>query len=81
MVSSKPILKDWTLNALPLFEAFCIALTIHVLLIPILWLAGWLLPWPKPPVVTTIMELDLSDWPREAKKKRIIHFIDPELNK
>jgi hypothetical protein len=44
-------------------------------------MAGWLLPWPKTPVVTTIVEFDLRQWPLEAKQKKILDVRDPNLNK
>jgi hypothetical protein len=62
-----------------LFEAFCVAVSLHVVMLPVLWFAGWALPWPKSPIITTIIEYDLSKWP--PKPKKILDVRDPELNK
>jgi len=77
-------LKDlaifWAYEQVPLMEALCIATTFHVLMFPIIWTMGWTLPWPKSPVTTTVIELDLSNWPHEAKPGRIFNYRDPKLN-
>lgn len=70
----------WTDEQASLMEAVCLALTLHILLFPVMWVMGWLLPWPKGPVVTTVIELDLSNWPREARPAKIFEMRDPELN-
>jgi hypothetical protein len=67
------------IEQVPLFEAFLVALSLHVVMLPILWIVGWALPWPKPPVITTIIEWDLQNWP--PKPKRIFDYRDPKLNK
>ena len=70
----------WLSQAIPLVEAVLVAVSIHiVVLLPGLWFIGWALPWPKSPVITTIIEYDLENWP--PKPKKIIDFRDPELNK
>lgn len=66
-------------ETIPLFEAFLVALSLHVVALPVLWMIGWALPWPKPPVITTIIEWDLQTWPPKAKK--VFDFRDPKLNK
>lgn len=63
-----------------LFDAFLVALSFHVIMFPVLWVVGWALPWPKPPVVTTILEYDLTQWVKNGKPKKIFEFRDPELN-
>ncbi|MFX4941270.1 hypothetical protein ABTC18_20180, partial [Acinetobacter baumannii] len=57
-----------------------VALSFHVIMFPVLWVVGWALPWPKPPVVTTILEYDLTQWVKNGKPKKIFEFRDPELN-
>ncbi len=76
-------LRETTIRLLieqvPLLEAFLVALSLHVVMLPILWVAGWALPWPKSPVITTIIEWDLETWP--PKPRKIFEFRDPKLNK
>lgn len=55
----------------PLFEASCVAVSAHILAFPLIWFIGWALPWPKSPVITTVIEIDLSNWPEEAVPKKI----------
>jgi hypothetical protein len=66
-----------------LFQAFCVALSLHVAFLPVMWIAGWALPWPRVPIITTIMEYDLRGWTdgRMPKPKRIFDIMDPDLNK
>ena len=71
----------WLREQIPLFEAVMVALMLHVLMLPVLWVIGWALPWPKSPVITTIIEYDLGNWPNVAKPKKIFDVHDPELNK
>jgi hypothetical protein len=61
-----------------LFEAFFVAISFHVLLLPVLWLIGWMLPWPKGPTITTIIEYDLRDWPNNRKPKKIYDIREPD---
>jgi hypothetical protein len=63
-----------------LFEAFFVALSLHVLFVPVLWVLGWALPWPKSPTITTIIEYDLRGWPNVVKSKKILDFRDPRRN-
>jgi hypothetical protein len=63
-----------------LFEAFLVAVSLHVLLVPVLWVLGWTLPWPKSPTITTIIEYDLQHWPQMVKPKKILDFRNPEHN-
>ncbi len=72
---------DWLKEQLPLLDCFLVAVALHVILVPIIWIAGWALPWPKPPVITTVVEYDLRGWPSVAKPKKVIEFIDPDRNK
>lgn len=57
----------WLNDQTTLIEAFWVAVSFHVLLFPVLWIMGWALPWPHPVSKTTIVEIDLSNWPNEAK--------------
>jgi hypothetical protein len=63
---------NWFVYQIPLWEALLVALSIHVLLFPVLWLMGWILPWPKSPDITTVIEINLENWPNEAKTEKII---------
>jgi len=67
-------------DSIPLFEAFLLASTMHVLLLPVIWCMGWALPWPKSPVVTSVIEIDLQNWPNVGKAKKLYEFRDPRLN-
>ena len=71
----------WVFDQVTLAESFCIATSLHVLFFPVIWVAGWALPWPKSPVSKTIIEIDLSNWPNEAKTGKVLHVRPPELNK
>lgn len=64
-----------------LFEAFWVAVTCHVLLFPFFWFIGWALPWPKSPSITTVIELNLENWPREARPERIQELYNYEMSK
>ena len=69
----------WTL-----FQAFFVALSLHVAFFPVMWIAGWALPWPRTPIVTTIIEYDLrgwTGWPKMPKAKKIFDIVDPAVNK
>ncbi len=79
LVSSKMVV-DWAKDQLPLVDCFLVALSIHVIMFPVVWIMGWALPWPKPPVITTIVEYDLRNWPKVAKPKKVFEIIDPDLN-
>ncbi|HNB20869.1 MAG TPA: hypothetical protein PKZ32_00530 [Candidatus Melainabacteria bacterium] len=72
--------KEWLLDQVPLMEAFLIAVSIHVALFPVMWFIGFALPWPKSPVITTIIEYDLGNWPEMPKPKKVFEFRDPKLN-
>jgi hypothetical protein len=72
---------DWFGSQTLLFEALLVALSLHVLLLPFMWVMGWALPWPKPPEITTIVEFDLRGWPNVLKPKHIYEFRDPKKNK
>ena len=65
------------------FEAFFVALSLHVAFFPMMWIAGWALPWPKAPIVTTIIEYDLRGWTggKMPRAKRVFDIMDPDLNK
>ena len=72
----------WLTDQVPLLEAFLVAVSLHVVAFPVIWFIGWALPWPKPPVVTTIIEYDLTDWSHQQlpKPKKIMEIHDPRLN-
>lgn len=61
----------WLKDQSALFEAFWVAVTFHVLLFPIIWFAGWALPWPKSPSFTTVIEFNLENWPNVATPEKI----------
>lgn len=78
---SKAAIGEWLRDQLPLVDCFFVALSVHVILLPVMWILGWALPWPKPPVITTIVEYDLRFWPKVAKPKKVFELVDPDLNK
>lgn len=63
-----------------LVQCFLVALSLHVILLPVLWVIGWALPWPKNPVITTIIEYELDNSSLTLKPKHVIDFHDPKLN-
>ena len=83
-IFSPAALKNLTISMvaekIPLVEAFWLAAALHVLRLPVLWCMGWALPWPKSPVVTSVIEIDLSCWPRLGKAKKLFEFRDPRFN-
>lgn len=79
LVTSEKI-HSWVKEQIPLVDCFLVAMAMHVVLLPIMWIAGWALPWPKPPVITTIVEYDLRNWPKVAKPKEVFQIVDPDLN-
>src|ERR1700730_11667102 len=71
----------WLKEQVPLAEAFLVAISLHVVGFPLVWFIGWAFPWPQPPVITTIIEFDLTDWPKHAQTpKKIFDFRDPKFN-
>jgi hypothetical protein len=72
---------DWLREQTVLFEAFWVAVTFHVLLFPLIWFIGWALPWPKSPSITTVIEINLSNWPNDARPERIEELYNYELKK
>ncbi len=76
----KRLVVTTVVDHFPLIDAFCIATALHVLLLPVIWCLGWGLPWPKSPVITSVIEIDLQDWPNMAKSKKLYEFRDPKLN-
>ena len=78
---SREMVVFWMKDQIPLVDCLLIALSMHVILLPIMWILSWALPWPKPPVITTIVEYDLRYWPKVAKPKKVYEVIDPDLNK
>lgn len=63
-----------------LFECFFVAISLHVVLIPVLWIMGWALPWPKSPIITTIIEYELDKSTLNFKPKEVTDYRDPKLN-
>lgn len=59
-----------------LYQAFWVALALHVVFFPVIWIAGWALPWPRVPIITTIVEYDLRGWPDIAKPKKIYELME-----
>jgi hypothetical protein len=74
-------LLTWCKSQAYFGEAVLVALSFHVLMFPIVWLIGWALPWPKSPVITTVVEYDLQKWLQSGKTKNIFDYRDPNLNK
>jgi hypothetical protein len=72
--------RSWLLEQVPLVQCFFVAVSVHITFLPIMWIMGWALPWPKPPVFTTVVEYDLTNWPKVAKPKKVTDYQDPELN-
>jgi hypothetical protein len=72
----------WFREQIPLAETFCLALAFHVAFFPVIWCAGWALPWPKSPVITTVIEIDLQAWRhnRRTKPGKVIYIREPERN-
>ena len=62
---------DWFTDHVALFEALLIAVSFHVLLFPVIWLMGWALPWPRTPPIRTIIEINLENWPNEARPEKV----------
>jgi hypothetical protein len=67
---------EWFADQSTLMEAFWVAFTFQVLLFPVLWIMGWALPWPHAMSKTTVVEIDLSNWPYEAKVPTKKHKLD-----
>lgn len=72
---------EWFKEQVPLGEAFCVAVTFHVLLFPVIWFAGWALPWPHGPSYTTVIEINLENWPDDARPERIEEIYTSALKK
>jgi hypothetical protein len=64
-----------------LFECILVAISLHIALIPILWVGSWALPWPKSPVITTIIEYELDKTTLRYKPKWLTDYRDPQLNR
>lgn len=72
---------NWLKDQVPLVYCAFVALSIHVVFLPMFWIVGSLLPWPESPIKTTIIEYDLTNWPRVAKPRKVLEIYDPDLNK
>lgn len=71
--------STWLVEHVPLFEATCVAVSVHILAFPLIWLMGWALPWPKSPVIETVIEIDLSSWPEVAVPKKITDIYKSQM--
>ena len=71
----------WFTEQIPLSQAFLVALSLHVIMLPVLWIIGWALPWPESDPITTVIEYDLRGWPNVAKPKRVFDYYDSEKSK
>jgi hypothetical protein len=71
-------ISAWLKDQTTLAQAFLVALSLHVVLLPVMWIIGWALPWPKFPIVTTIIEYDLRG--ERPRPKKVINVMDPDLN-
>ena len=72
---------NWLKDQVPLVYCAFVALSIHVIFLPMFWIFGSLLPWPESPIKTTIIEYDLTNWPRVAKPRKVLEIYDPDLKK
>lgn len=72
---------EWLKEQVPLAEAFFVAVSFHVLLFPVIWFAGWALPWPKSPRITTVIEINLENWPNEAVPEKIEELYEMKMHK
>jgi len=72
---------NWLDEQSSLFEAFFVAITFHVLLFPLIWFMGWALPWPKSPTITTVIEINLENWPESASPEKIEEIYMREFTK
>jgi hypothetical protein len=63
-----------------LFECFFVAISLHIALIPIIWIMSWALPWPKSPVFTVTIEYELDKLTHSFKPKELSEYRDPKLN-
>lgn len=70
----------WFEEQTALLEAFFVAVSFHVLLFPLIWFAGWALPWPKPPSMTTVIEIDLTNWPTSASPTSIEEIFNTKMH-
>ena len=73
--------KAWVIEHWPLFDATCVAFSVHILAFPIFWFIGWALPWPKVPEVTTIIEYDLAKWPEVAVPDKVTEIYKSYMHK
>lgn len=74
---------EWFKDQTALFDALWVAVTFHVLLFPVIWFMGWALPWPKSPVITTVITINLEDWMvgKGAKPEKIEELYQMEMTK
>lgn len=77
----KERLDLWLKEQTTLIEALAVAVTFHVLGFPLMWFIGWALPWPGSPVIVTVIELNLENWPREAKTEKVTDIMKSKMHK
>lgn len=78
---TKDKLTLWLKEQTTLIEALAVAVTFHVLGFPLMWFIGWALPWPGSPVIVTVIELNLENWPREAKTEKVTDIMKSKMHK
>lgn len=78
---AKESLSLWWKDQIPLVEALCVAVTVHVLGFPLMWFIGWALPWPGSPVVVTVIEINLEHWPKEAIPEKVTDIYKSHMHK
>ena len=71
---------DWLVEHKVLLEALLVAISLQIAFIPVLWFIGWALPWPKPPLFTTIIEYELDSSQATFKPKHVYEYRDPKFN-
>jgi hypothetical protein len=74
-------MSDWFREQIPLAEALAVAVTFHVLGFPLMWFIGWALPWPGSPVIITVIEINLENWPKEAKTEKVTDIYKSKMHK
>lgn len=68
-------LLTWWEEEKTLFAVIPLAIALHIILIGVIWLGVRMLTYPKPPVVTTVVEYDLEKWLKTGKPDQIFDEI------
>lgn len=74
-------MSDWFKEQIPMAEALAVAVTFHVLGFPLMWFIGWALPWPGSPVIITVIEINLENWPKEAIPEKVTDIYKSKMHK